>query len=224
MTGTNVCSNAFFQLGLEAIQQALSDHLGKQIRLQGFYFPTMQALLAWSMNPRLAKGCMIVIAGSNPVLSVLSGLVDPKRILLSDAGESRQALMEKLYIKARCAHLKVPVKKEAIYLTRREVIYMRAFIQGKPHQSHSKRDSGIRLAVMKKIGATGPVSLLIRFRLLRGLKSDYLLKPARLAHGQAVEQRGGIPQNITPTAQRDRRCLGQPETQQDILLCGQKRY
>lgn len=181
-------NDIYFKFGLLAMQHDVSSAMGIQIRIQALYFPDMLSLLAWSVNPVLAADGIVLIAGSERVISVLKGIVDPRYVILSESGESLTSIKEKIYSRIRNNH-ENQSKKDEIRITRREMVYMWAYIHGSPIQSGSKKDSAIRRAVMNKVGAVGIISLLIRFRLLFHLDNYFLLKYVRMRNSKVTVHR-----------------------------------
>lgn len=169
-------SDHYFQSGVQAIKHRLSSLTGEPTRIQALHFPDMRYLLAWSQRPALPSDGILLLAGSQCVISVLSDIVDTRYVLLSGGGESFVNLMTRLSGMLPSGPLPEARSKREISLTPREMSYMWAFMLGNPHQSNCKRDSRIRRSVMNKIGADGTLSLLIRFRLLLLLDSHYLVK------------------------------------------------
>lgn len=185
-------SDACFQAGISALQHHISVGLGANVRIHALYFPDMRYLLAWSQKPLLPIGDIVIIAGSEKLISILADIVDPDRVLLSGGGESIPSLTERLYQKLSQQESGGDTEKPEILITPREMSYMWAFMRGHPRQSDSKRDYGIRRAVMAKIGAEDQISLLIRFRLLLFLDSCYLLKHVRMRNSAvSASQRQG---------------------------------
>ncbi|GKN58719.1 TPA: hypothetical protein RFU08_003383 [Klebsiella pneumoniae subsp. pneumoniae] len=173
-------SDACFQAGLSALQHRISAGYGLNAYIHSLYFPDMRYLQAWSQKPILPVGDIVIIAGSKRVISMMSDIVNPERVLLSPGGEALSSLTERICLMVNLPASATGRHKPEILLTSREMSYMWAFMHGHLRQSDSKRDSAIRRAVMAKIGATDQLSLLIRFRLLLFMDSYYLLKHVRM--------------------------------------------
>lgn len=184
-------ADPYFFIGISALRSEVTRLTGMQLPLQAFFFPNMRSLLSWSMRPLLLKEGLVLIAGSREVIATLKGLVDPRYVILVDGSESLTKLRDTLITRARTDISVQKVGNSDVWFTSREMSYMWAFIQGKPHQSDSKRDSGIRLRVANKIGASGVVSLLVRFRLLCYVDSHFLLLMVRMRGGR-LQGRGAL--------------------------------
>lgn len=166
-------TNGYVETGI----RALIDDIRTEDRINVLSFPDMRYLLAWSREPVLGEGISLVVGGHRQMM-VLSGLLCPKQVLLLDNQMSLS--MVRSCLQHRLERQVVPEIEEPtpsrhqIRISDDELKVACRMLLGFPGELGNKRDSQLKLRLMRKIGAGDRASFLVRLRLLFWLDRRFL--------------------------------------------------